>query len=156
MKSKTAKLNKISSLHKTASQAKKFSYSPYSKFQVGAALLTDDNEVIFGTNVENASFGATICAERTAILKAVSEGCTQFTDIVIVTDSKNATPPCGMCLQVMAEFFSDDVRIWLGNTRKIQKCFEFKDLLLQRFGPKDLKVPAIYEKKSTRKKVKSK
>ena len=156
MKSKAALLNKISDLHKAASQAKKFSYSPYSGFQVGAALLTDDNEVIFGTNVENASFGSTICAERTAILKAVSEGCTQFTDIVIVTDSKTATPPCGMCLQVMAEFFSDEVRVWLGDTRKIQKCYAFKDLLLQRFGPKDLNVPAPYEKKINRKKKKKK
>ncbi len=156
MNSKTALLNKISDLHKAASQAKKFSYSPYSKFQVGAALLTEDNEVIFGTNVENASFGATICAERTAILKAISEGCNQFTDIVIVTDSKTSTPPCGMCLQVMSEFFSDEVRVWLGDTRKIRICYEFKDLLLQRFGPKDLKMPALYEKKSSRKKVKRK
>ena len=147
MKSKLALLNKISNLHKTASQAKRFSYSPYSKFQVGAALLTPDNEIIFGTNVENASYGATICAERTAILKAVSEGCTQFTDIVIVTDAKNAAAPCGMCLQVMAEFFADDARVWLGNSKRIQKCFAFKDLLLQRFGPKDLQVPAPYEKK---------
>ena len=150
MKSK-AHLNKISSLHKTAAQAKKFSYSPYSGFQVGAALLTADNEVIFGTNVENASYGATICAERTAILKAVSEGCDQFTDIVIITDAKNAAAPCGMCLQVMAEFFSDDVQIWLGNPKKIQKCYAFKDLLQQRFGPKDLKVPAPYEKRKKKK-----
>ena len=151
MKSKNQLLKKISNLHKTAAQAKKFSYSPYSHFQVGAALLTADNEIIFGTNVENASYGATICAERTAILKAVSEGCDQFTDIVIVTDSKSATPPCGMCLQVMAEFFSDDVRVWLGDTKKIQKCYAFKDLLLQRFGPKDLKVKAVYDKKPKRK-----
>ena len=147
MKSKAALTGKISDLHKAAAQAKKFSYSPYSGFQVGAALLTRDNEVIFGTNIENASYGSTICAERTAILKAVSEGCTQFTDIVIVTDSKTPAAPCGMCLQVMAEFFADDARIWLGDTRKIQKCYAFKDLLMQRFGPKDLKKPAPYEKK---------
>lgn len=154
MKPKKAVTDRISDLHKAAAQAKKFSYSPYSGFQVGASLLTSENEVIFGTNVENASYGSTICAERTTILKAVSEGCSGFTDMVIVTDSKNPTPPCGMCLQVMAEFFADDVRIWLGNTRKIQKCYEFKDLLHQRFGPKDLKVQAPYEKKSAKKKKK--
>jgi cytidine deaminase len=138
---------KIQDLHRAAVQAKKFSYSPYSNFQVGAALLTKENEVIFGTNIENASFGATICAERTAILKAVSEAATQFTDIVIVTDAKTPTPPCAQCLQVMAEFFSNDTRIWLGNSKKILKQYKFKELLPQRFGPKDLGHPALYEQK---------
>lgn len=147
-KSKNNKVSeKIQDLHRAAVQAKKFSYSPYSHFQVGAALLTKDNEVIFGTNIENASFGATICAERTAILKAVSEAATQFTDLVIVTDAKTATPPCAQCLQMMAEFFSNETDIWLGNSKKILKHFKFKELLPQRFGPKDLGHPALYEQK---------
>lgn len=137
---------KILGLHQAAAQAKKFSYSPYSKFQVGAALLTKDNEVIFGTNIENASFGATICAERTAILKAVSEGCQQFTDIVVVTDALKPTPPCGLCLQVMSEFFAKDTRIWLANSKKILKQYQFKDLLPLPFGPKDLGPSANFEK----------
>ncbi len=147
MKAKKSINEKILNLHKAAVQAQKFSYSPYSKFKVGAALLTKDNEVIFGTNVENASFGATICAERTAILKAVSEGCGQFTDIVIVTDAKTPAPPCGQCLQVMAEFLADDTKVWLGSSKKILKQYQFKDLLPKRFGPKDLGQAAPYEKK---------
>ena len=131
--------DKIKNLLKAAVQAQKFSHSPYSHFKVGAALLTVDDEVIIGTNIENASYGATICAERTAIVKAVSEGCTEFTDIVIVTDSKLACPPCGQCLQVMAEFFSKDTRVWLGSPKKILKEFKFNDLLPVRFGAKDLK-----------------
>jgi cytidine deaminase len=79
-----------------AEEAKKFSYSPYSSFKVGAALLTDANEIFLGTNVENAAYGSTICAERTAYLKAISEGYTNFVAIAVTTDVNEAYP-CGQC-----------------------------------------------------------
>lgn len=82
-------------------------YAPYSGFSVGAALLSADGEVFTGCNVENSSFGATICAERCAVLKAVSEGCTFFTKIAIVSSSDDLTYPCGICRQFLSEFMED-------------------------------------------------
>ena len=82
-------------------------YAPYSGFSVGAALLSADGEVFTGCNVENSSFGATICAERCAVLKAVSEGCTSFTKIAIVSSSDDFTYPCGICRQFLSEFMED-------------------------------------------------
>ncbi|MDD6293778.1 MAG: cytidine deaminase [Eubacteriales bacterium] len=82
-------------------------YAPYSQFSVGAAVLTSDGEVFTGCNVENASFGATICAERCAILKAISEGYTSFDKIAIVSSSDNLTYPCGICRQFLSEFMED-------------------------------------------------
>ena len=82
-------------------------YAPYSGFSVGAALLSADGEVFTGCNVDNSSFGATICAERCAVLKAVSEGCTSFTKIAIVSSSDDLTYPCGICRQFLSEFMED-------------------------------------------------
>jgi len=90
-----------------AYEAMEMAYVPYSKFQVGAALLTKDGTVIKGCNVENASFGATNCAERTAIFKAVSEGYKDFVKIAVVSNSKKYTYPCGICRQVISEFTMD-------------------------------------------------
>lgn len=87
--------------------AMEHAYVPYSKFQVGAALLTAGGKVYTGCNIENASFGATNCAERTAIFKAVSEGEKDFLAMAIVSSSKDTTYPCGICRQVMAEFMKD-------------------------------------------------
>lgn len=91
-------------LFEKAIKVREKSYSPYSKFKVGAALLSKNGAIFDGCNVENASFGLTCCAERTALFKAVSEGETSFEKIVICTDSNSGTPPCGACLQVMMEF----------------------------------------------------
>ena len=82
-------------------------YAPYSQFSVGAALLTMEGEIFTGCNVENASFGASICAERCAVLKAVSEGYTSFEKIAVVSDSEAYTYPCGICSQFLAEFMED-------------------------------------------------
>jgi cytidine deaminase len=90
-----------------ARKASENSYSPYSKFRVGAAIRSEDGRIFTGTNIENASYSMTMCAERVAIFKAISEGSKIFTDIAIVSSSKNLTFPCGACRQVMLEFSPD-------------------------------------------------
>ena len=94
----------LAELIEKAKAGMKNSYAPYSGFHVGAAVLTRDGHMFSGCNVENASYGGTICAERTAILKAVSEGYQELTDIAIVCSGEDYPMPCGMCLQVMEEF----------------------------------------------------
>lgn len=102
-----------------AQRARENSYSPYSHFRVGAALLTKSGKVFCGCNIENASFPAGICAERTAIFKAVSEGEREFEAIALVGGREGETAefcaPCGVCRQVMAEFCAENFRIYLGN-----------------------------------------
>ena len=85
---------------------------PYSGFHVGAAVLTPDGKIFTGCNVENASYGASICAERTAIVKAVSEGAASISAIAITSDSDDLTFPCGICRQVIAEFGTHDVQLF--------------------------------------------
>lgn len=114
-------------------------HAPYSNFQVGAALVTKDGEIITGCNVENASYGGTVCAERIAIFKAVSEKHHRFSDIVIVTDAADPAPPCAFCLQVMAEFFEPSTKIWLGDLSGVRSSHTFKSLLPIPFGPRQLK-----------------
>ena len=91
-------------LEQAARQVLEKSYSPYSGFAVGAALLAGDGTIISGCNVENASYGLSLCAERVALVKAVSEGYRHFTTLVVFTPTQNPTPPCGACLQMLAEF----------------------------------------------------
>lgn len=91
-------------LYKIAIKNLKYSYSPYSKFPVSAVLLTVEGNVYTGVNIENASYGLTVCAERVAIFKAVSQGEREFKKIVIVGKDGNGLPPCGACRQVMMEF----------------------------------------------------
>lgn len=100
------------------------SYSPYSNFAVGAALITDTGAIYTGCNIENASYGATNCAERTAIFKAISEGEKRIKKIAIVSSSENKTPPCGICLQVMSEFMDSDEGIILLSDK--DEIFEYK------------------------------
>ena len=121
-----------------AKEVKKNSYSPYSHFRVGAALLTKGGKVYTGVNVENASFGGTNCAERTAIFKAVSEGEHEFEKIAISIDSDNMGYPCAICLQVMSEFCDDDFKILVSNKEGEFKEVTLKDLLPQAFRKKDL------------------
>ena len=96
-----------------AKEAMVYSYSPYSRFKVGACVLTKDGHIYTGCNIENSSFGATNCAERTAIFKAVSEGRKEFAKIAIVSSSGLKTYPCGICRQVMSEFMDEDSQIIL-------------------------------------------
>lgn len=101
-------------LYEEAKQASENSYSKYSKFRVGAALLTKNGEIFTGCNIENMSFSLTVCAERTAIFKAVSEGVTDF-EAIAIYGSENPCVPCGACLQVMSEFCTPDFKIILSD-----------------------------------------
>jgi cytidine deaminase len=94
-------------LVKYALKARKNSYSPYSGFRVGAALLTRSGAIVTGCNIENSSYGLTICAERTALFKALSDGYSAFTAIAIASDEDGFTPPCGACRQVLIELAGD-------------------------------------------------
>lgn len=96
--------------------AQKNTYNPYSKFSVGAALLTKDGKIFTGCNVENVSYGLTICAERVAVFKAISEGHKEFVAIAISTSSEKPTFPCGACRQVLSEF--GNLEIYLENDNK--------------------------------------
>lgn len=124
-------------LFEKAEEAKNNAYVPYSKFRVGAALLTKTGKVFKGCNVECASFGGTNCAERTAIFKAVSEGETEFEAIAITSDLKEETFPCGICRQVIREF-GKNIKIILRTKDKEIKIYELEELLPYSFGSEDL------------------
>ncbi|HIZ17375.1 MAG TPA: cytidine deaminase [Firmicutes bacterium] len=113
-------------LLKTAYEAMEQAYAPYSGVKVGAALLTYSGEVYTGSNVENASYGASICAERAAVLKAVNAGYTSFTAIAVVSNLSGYTYPCGICRQVLTEFV-DDMDIILSDGSHI-KILRLKEL----------------------------
>lgn len=122
-----------------ALQGRENAYTPYSNFKVGAAVLTEDGKIYTGCNIENASYGATNCAERTAIFKAVSEGHRTIKAIAIVGIEDDYTYPCGICRQVIAEFGSEDVKIILGKRNEsdyIVKTLE--EILPGAFTKKDL------------------
>ena len=110
-----------------AKKAYEFSYSPYSHFQVGAALLTKEGKIYTGCNIENASYGATNCAERTAIFKAVSEGERNFISIAVAAKDKSTAYPCGLCLQVMNELMPDVKVILEDNSGLV--TYSLKELL---------------------------
>ena len=121
----------------------KRSYAPYSKFQVGAALLAKDGGIFNGCNIENAAYTPTNCAERTAFFKAVSEGVTEFSAIAVVGGAKGVltgyTAPCGVCLQVMMEFCDpESFRIILATDLEHYEVKTLKELLPKGFGPANL------------------
>lgn len=118
-------------LIKAAKQAQAFSYSPYSGFKVGAALLCKSGKVYTGCNIENASFSATVCAERTALFKAVSEGEREFSAMAIV-GSTDLCFPCGVCRQVMSEFCGAGFKVYLEENGK-PVTFTLGELLPGRF-----------------------
>lgn len=128
----------VKELVKAAFEAKEKAYVPYSGFKVGAALLTEDDQIITGCNVENASYTPTICAERTAIVKAVSEGHLKFKAIAI-TGSTDWTFPCGVCRQMLREF-CHDLPIYIAKSEDEYKEFRLKELLPHSFGPEDLRM----------------
>lgn len=127
-------------LIRQALEAKENSYAPYSKFHVGAALLSKNGKVYTGCNIENAAFSPTNCAERTAIFKAVSEGEKEFLKLAIVGGAKgksmNYCPPCGVCRQVMREFAApEEFIIILAKSEEQYKEYTLAELLPESFGP---------------------
>jgi cytidine deaminase len=111
-----------------ARRAREHAVADFSHFKVGAALETDTGEIITGCNIENASYGLTICAERVAIFKALSEGKRAFTRIVVVADTPSPTPPCGACRQIIWEFCGD-IEVVLANLTEVTATLQMKDLL---------------------------
>ena len=106
-------------------------YAPYSKFKVGSAIkFKNSDEIFVGCNVENISFGATICAERNAILNSIAVQQQQDIEfIVVVSDNEPPVTPCGMCLQVIKEFAKDDIDIYMANTKEIKMVMKLSELL---------------------------
>jgi cytidine deaminase len=123
----------INELINKAKNAREHSYSPYSRFKVGAALKTKNGMVFTGCNIENSSYGLSICAEREAIFKAISAGERDLDTIAVVTDSDKLTTPCGACRQVMWEF-SKDMTIVVANLKGKKKEFKITELLAHPFG----------------------
>lgn len=133
---------KYEELMKIAEKARGNAYCPYSGFSVGAALLAEDGIVFTGCNIENAAYGPSNCAERTAFFKAVSEGVTEFQAIAIIGGKRGEKgqfcAPCGVCRQVMAEFCrAEEFDVVLG-TEKAIKVYKLKDLLPESFGVANL------------------
>jgi len=131
-------VKQIEKLIKHAQQAAKFAYAPYSKFKVGAAILTHKGKIYTGANIENASYGLTVCAERVALYKAVSQGEKKFNTIAIYTNTKDFTMPCGACRQVLAEF-NLHMYIVLINRKGAIKQFSLSALLPYSFNKNSLK-----------------
>ncbi|WP_106064558.1 cytidine deaminase [Clostridium liquoris] len=125
-------------LIKKALEAREKAYVPYSKFKVGAAILTGNNKVYTGCNIENASYGATNCAERTAIFKAVSEGEKEIRAIAIVGSEDELTFPCGICRQVISEFALQNIEIIIGKNENKYVVKTLEEILPGAFTKKDL------------------
>ncbi|WP_334351540.1 cytidine deaminase [Companilactobacillus sp. HBUAS56257] len=125
-------------LFDVANHVMKNAYAPYSHYQVGAAILCDDQKVYSGVNVENASFGLTNCAERTAIFKAISEGVKSVKAIVITNSTKELSKPCGACRQVMSEFMGPEDIVFLANNQNDYQKYTFKEILPLAFSDEDM------------------
>lgn len=112
-----------------AIEISKKAYVPYSRFPIGAVLVAKNGQIFTGVNIENASFGLTNCGERTAIFKAVSEGVTDFKELIVYGETKHPISPCGACRQVMAEFFSKDLKVTLVAKDRSTVVMTVKELL---------------------------
>jgi cytidine deaminase len=127
----------VDSLGEIALKARERAHAPFSKFLVGAALEDEAGCVHTGCNVENATFGLTVCAERVAVLKAVSEGARKFRRIAIAADAEQLTPPCGACRQILWEFCGD-IEILLVNPRGASERLQLRDLFPRPFDAHSL------------------
>jgi cytidine deaminase len=125
-------------LIEAATSVRENAYAPFSEFRVGAALETEDGEVITGCNVESASYGLTVCAERVAIWKAISQGKRKIKHMAVVADTDELTPPCGVCRQIIWEF-GGDIPVILANLKGKTEVVQMKDLLPRAFDTKFLK-----------------
>jgi cytidine deaminase len=110
-----------------AREARERAVAPYSNFAVGCALETADGEIVTGCNIENATYGLTLCAERVAMFKALSDGRRPFTRVVVVADTADPTPPCGACRQILWEF-GGDLEVILANLAGVHSRFRLRDL----------------------------
>lgn len=126
-------------LAEKAVEAKSKSVSPYSNFHVGAALLSEDNKVYLGGNIETSSYSLTICAERVALFKAMSEGERNFKAIAIASDDESFCPPCGACRQVMHDLCGDELDIVMVNQKNELKILKLSELFPLPFGDSNLK-----------------
>ncbi|AHH08589.1 cytidine deaminase [Borrelia anserina] len=137
------KQNAIEKAFQLAETARNNAYSPYSKFKVGACIKTKDNSFFQGSNVENASFGATRCAEQAAIINMISSVGTQKIDFILITTTP-ASVPCAICRQVMSEFFEEDTQILItdpyqfNTNKKVSQIYTLKDLLKIPFNKEEL------------------
>lgn len=127
----------VQQMRKAASVASENAYCPYSNFRVGAAVLTDDGEIFAGCNVENASLGLTICAERNAVFQAVAKGHHKIRAVTIFTQAVRPTPPCGACRQVINEF-GPDAEIFTFTDEGKAVRVSLKELLPDAFGPRSI------------------
>ncbi|MDA1474798.1 cytidine deaminase [Bacillus changyiensis] len=121
-----------------ALEAREFAYVPYSKFKVGAALITEDGKLYRGCNIENAAYSLCNCAERTALFKAYSEGDTAFKMLVVVADTPGPVSPCGACRQVISELCSNDMPVILTNLKGQVVEMTAQELLPGAFSSEDL------------------
>lgn len=125
-------------LIEAAAAVRENAYAPFSEFRVGSALETDDGEIVAGCNVESASYGLTVCAERVAIWKGISEGKRKIKKIAVVADTEELTPPCGVCRQIIWEF-GGDIPVVLANLKGKTETVQMRDLLPRAFDTKFLK-----------------
>lgn len=121
-----------------AREALKSAHAPYSHFEVGSALLVADGRIFTGCNIENSTYGLTMCAERVAIFKAVSEGAREFLKIAVVADHENLTPPCGCCRQMIWEFAAEETEVILANFSGNVQKFNIKELFPEAFDARFL------------------
>lgn len=126
-------------LAELAVTAKLKSIATYSNFHVGAALQTKDGKLILGANIENATYGLTICAERTAVFKALLDGEREFASIAIAGDSEDYLPPCGACRQILMEFCGEELDVIMVNLKGESKTIKMKDLLPYSFNKEFLR-----------------
>lgn len=121
-----------------ATKVRENAYAPFSKFKVGSALETEDGSIVVGCNVESASYGLTVCAERVAVWKAISLGKTKIRRIAVVADTEDLTPPCGVCRQIIWEF-GGDIPVIFANLNGDVETVQMKDLLPRAFDTKFLR-----------------
>jgi cytidine deaminase len=121
-----------------ATDARRWAHAPYSNFSVGAALLSSDGRVFTGCNVENSTYGLSMCAERVAIFKAVSEGVHEISRIAVVADHEHIAPPCGCCRQMIWEFASNETEVILANLSGDVRRYRITDLLPEAFDERYL------------------
>ncbi|MDY3006931.1 cytidine deaminase [Anaerococcus porci] len=130
-------MKEIKELIKIAIDNKKNSYSPYSKFRVSSVVLTKNGNIYKGVNIENAAYSVTLCAERSALSSAISEGDRDI-DTIVITGDSDLTFPCGTCRQFMSEFLDDDSKIVIANSVDDYKVYGISDFLPYNFSKKDL------------------